>query len=213
MNDQPTISVDANGVASAAPDVARVRLSTFAEDPAPGDALTSCSLLTARVLEALRDAGVGDSDLQTTSIDLIHYRNKETEAPTYRATSSLTATVRPPADAGRLVAAAVDAAGTGVQINGVGFDIDDPSPLRSAARRDAVAQAVSAARELADAAGLVLGRLVELVEGGARRPPGASGALVMSARAASGAPPVEAGGLAVTVCVTAVFEVEPPAIA
>ena len=79
MDDQPTITVEANGTASAAPDVARVRLSTFAEDPAPGDALTSCSLLTARVLGALREAGVSDSDLQTTSIDLNQHRIRETE--------------------------------------------------------------------------------------------------------------------------------------
>jgi uncharacterized protein len=208
MDDQPTITVDANGTASAAPDVARVRLSTFAEDPSPGDALTSCSLLTARVLGALREAGVHDSDLQTTSIDLNHHRMREEDAATYRATSGLTATIRPPGDAGRVVAAAVDAAGTGVQINGVGFDIDDPSPLRSAARRDAVAQAVGAARELAEASGLVLGRLVELVEGAGRRPP----RWVAAARpmSAGGAPPVEPGELSVTVGVTAVFEVAPP---
>ncbi len=210
MTDQPTITVDATGTASAPPDVARVRLFTFAEDPAAGDALTSCSLLTDRVLTAIRDAGVAASDTQTTSIDLNfqHRRDADETVQSYRASSSFVVTVRPPEDAGRIVAAAVGAAGSGVGINGVSFDIDDRTALTSRARRDAVAGAVRAAAELADAAEVVLGPLVGLVEGGGWRPFQPRGAVRMAAVAAS-APPVEIGELGVSVSVSAVFEVVP----
>ena len=179
MAKKATVTVQATGTASAPPDNARIRLFVFAEDPAPGDALTSCSLLAERVLAALRDSGVEPSDLETTSIDLNeqHRRDGEATLQTYRASSSLVATVRPPKDAGRIIAAAVDAAGTGVGINNVSFDIDDRAPLLSAARRDAVAEVMGAAYELAEAAGLVLGPLVDLAEGGGPRPFGETGPL------------------------------------
>lgn len=214
MSNPATITVEATGIASAPPDIARVSLFTFAEDPAPGDALTSCSLLTERVLGALRDAGVAPSDLETTSIDLNvrHHREPEEAVPLYRSSSGLVATVRPPGDAGRIISVAVEAAGTGVGINDVAFDIDDRSPLTSLARRDAVANALTAARELADAAGVTLGRLVELGEGRGLRPPYLPSGLPMRAAAAGGTlgggpPPVELGELSVTVTVSAVFEV------
>ncbi|MGO9581654.1 MAG: SIMPL domain-containing protein [Acidimicrobiales bacterium] len=212
MSDKPIISVEATGTASAAPDVARVRLFTFAEDPTPADALTSCSLLTERVLAALREAGVASSDLVTISIDLNqqHRRDGDRAAEEYRASSNLEATVRRPEDLGRVIAAAVDAAGTGVGISNVRFDVDDRAPLVSLARRDAVAGALRAAHELAEAAGLVLGPLVELVEGGGgRRPPPGGPVLMAAARQALAPPPVELGELSVAVTVSAVFEVSP----
>ncbi|MGA2529370.1 MAG: SIMPL domain-containing protein [Acidimicrobiales bacterium] len=217
MVKKATITVQATGSASAPPDNARIRLFVFAEDPAPGDALTSCSLLAERVLAGLRDDGVAPSDLETISIDLNeqHRRDGEASVSTYRASSSLLATVRPPKDAGRIIAAAVDAAGTGVGINNVSFDIDDRAPLLSAARRDAVVQAFSAAHELAETAGLVLGPLVDLAEGNWPRQFG--GDHFKRARPLSGAqivqsaPPLELGELSVAVTVTAVFEVVSPA--
>ena len=212
MGDQPTIRVEAIGTASAPPDIARVSLFTFAEDPAPGDALTSCSLLAERVLAALREAGVAPSDLETTSIELAQqYRRPNEEAvKDYRASSNLAVTVRPPSEVGRIIAAAVEAAGTGVGIHNVGFDVDDRAPLTSLARRDAVAKALTAAGELADAAGVELGRLVELVEGQGGRPPGGRSIRMAAAARPLGLPmqpPVELGELSVSVCVWAVFEV------
>jgi hypothetical protein len=215
MSDKPTIRVEATGTASGPPDIARIRLFTFAEDPAPGDALTSCSLLTDRVLAALRDAGIASCDLETTSIELNqqHRREPEANVQSYRASSSLVATVRPPADAGRIIAAAADAAGTGVGINDVSFDIDDRAPLTSLARRDAVARAVSAAHELADAAGLALGSLLELVEGVGTQPHFRRSRLMSGAALAPRPvpPPVELGELSMAVTVSAVFEVGPGA--
>jgi hypothetical protein len=215
MSNPATITVEATATAAAPPDIARIRLFTFAEDPAPGDALTSCGLLTERVLAALRAAGVAPADLETTSIDLNEHQRRDGESTVhgYRASASLSARVRPPQEAGRIVAAAVDAAGTGVGINNVSFDIDDRAPLVSLARREAVGLAVGAAKELAEAANLVLGALVELVEGQRERPRFGLGHFKAAARMAQtvAAPPVELGELSVAVTVSAVFEVAPAA--
>ena len=218
MGKKATITVQATGVASAPPDNARIRLFVFADDPEPGDALTSCSLLAERVLSGLRACGVAASDLETTSIDLNeqHRRDGDEHVNTYRASSSLVATVRPPKEAGRIIAAAVDAAGTGVGVNNVSFDIDDRAPLLSAACRDAVAEAFGAANELAEAAGLVLGPLVDLAEPGASQLFGGDHFKLSRRRSAAQivqtAPPVELGELSVAVTVSAVFEVATPVI-
>jgi uncharacterized protein YggE len=214
MSNPSTITVEATGTAMAPPDVARIRLSTFAEDPAPGEALTMCSLLSERVLAALREAGVLPDDLESTSIELNEHYRHDTEPPVrlYRASAGLSATVRPPKQAGRVMAAAVDAAGTGVAINNVSFDIDDRAPLFSLARRQAVELAIGAAAELAEAAGMVLGALVELVEADRGRPRPERGQFKAARRAqAAGAPPVELGELSVAVSVAVSFEVAPVA--
>jgi uncharacterized protein YggE len=79
------------------------------------------------------------------------------------------------------------------------------------ARRDAVAEAMTAARELAEAAGVALGPLVELSEGRPLNPFGPPGRPFRAAarRSSGGPPPVEIGELSVTVTVSAVFEVTP----
>lgn len=211
MTERATIAVAATGTAAAPPDNAKVHLLTFADDPAPSDALTSCSLLTERVLSALREAGLLPADLETTSISLNqrHVGGNE-ELVTYRASSSLVVTVRPPEAAGRVIASAVDAAGTGIAVNNVKFDLDDRATLRSLAREDAVRRSMGAARELAEAAGVTLGALVELAEDvGARPNPGELHFKRAARMVQLSSPPVELGDLSVAVTVTAVFEVAP----
>ncbi len=108
MGNEQTITVEATGTASAPPDIARLRLFTFAEDPEPGDALTTCSLLAERVLAALKAAGIASSDLETTSIELNQHqhqrRDGEETVSSYRASTGLDAMVRPPEEVGRMVA-------------------------------------------------------------------------------------------------------------
>lgn len=72
-------------------------------------------------------------------------------------------TVRPPEGLGRVIATALDVAGTGIAVHNVSFDIDDRTSLTSLARRDAVTRDLNASRELAEAAGLVLGPLLARV--------------------------------------------------
>ena len=119
-------------------------------------------------------------------------------------------TVRPPEGLGRVIATALDVAGTGIAVHNVSFDIDDRGPVTSLARHDAVDRAMNAARELADSAGLVLGPLVKLVEGGGLQLRFGPGPLMMRrGRIAQtlSAPPLELGELSVAVTVAVVFEV------
>lgn len=216
MSEPPTIRVEATGTASARPDLVRVTLFTFAEDFEPAVALTAASRLCEVVLSALRGAGVADTDLVTTAIDLgEQHRPREGESGrAYRASTTIVVTVREPEAVGRTVAAAVGAAGTGVGVANVAFDVDDRAPLVSLARRRAVADALAAAGELADAAGLRLGRVLQLAEGGSGvRPLYGRPVRMALARTASGGPtppPVELGELSVSVGVTAEFEVVAP---
>ena len=112
--------------------------------------------------------------------------------------------------AGELLARVSDAVGEGFRVDGVWPDLADPSPARRSARTDAVNAAREQAEELAVAAGVRLGRLRSLVEGGAGGRSAYSAAGPQMALAAMAeAPDVEGGELAVRVVVTATYEIVP----
>ena len=57
-------------------------------------------------------------------------------------------------------------------MNGIFFAVADPAPLETEARRTAVANARAKAEVLADAAGVALGPVMSIHEGGAAPTPG-----------------------------------------
>ena len=102
-------------------------------------------------LRALRDLGLDDADLKTTSVEMRPYRqrdrNGEVTGSGWVVSNQVKVTVRDIARTGDVIDAAV-AAGAN-DLNGVNFRASDSTAARSEARAAAVVAADPAANELA----------------------------------------------------------------
>ncbi len=127
----------------------------------------------------------------------------------YRVSNMLHITVRQIDTVGDVLSRAVEAGAN--QAWGVSFDIDDPEPLASKSRAEAIEDARKQAGELAKLAGVKLGRVVSVMdeEGGGVVAPAAASRRFDKAELSR--VPVEGGQLAVQRRVRIVFAIEPPA--
>lgn len=197
------ITVNATGVASAAPDMAVVRLGVSREARAASEAMAAASAAAAQVLERIADAGIAQRDVQTASIGLNPVWDHSNTAPPrirgYVASNDLTVRVRDLAKLGGLLDSVVaDGANT---MNGLTFGVADAAPLEQAARADAVRQARAIAETLANAAGVTLGPVLSIQEGGGVSDP----APLMRGAMMEADVPIAAGELDFRISVTMVF--------
>ena len=205
----PRIVVVGEGEAAVAPDLALLTLGVMREAATAGEALDAANKAMAAVIADMKAAGVADRDLQTAGLQVMPrytFTNRpdgsqEAQLVGYQVTNTLSVRVREIAKAGELLDRAVK---LGVNQNtSIAFANDDTSAVLTEARQRAVADAMARARTLSEAAGVSLGRVLEIVE-----QTGATPLPLMEkafARAAD-AVPVEAGENAYRVQVTVTFE-------
>lgn len=205
--DATTVSVGGEGSASAAPDMATLAVAVEATQPTAKRALAAQSAAAEAVLDAVRKQGVADRDVQTESLSLNalyqHNDRAGSKLTGYQAGQSFSIRIRDLGGTGAVVEAVTRAAGDAVRLNGVAFDVADPSALRARAREAAHADARSKAEQYARLSGHRLGRLVSLTEtgGGTHRPVDVPGAAFQE-----GKTPVAPGEIRNEVAVTAVYE-------
>jgi len=162
------LDVSATGRVARVPDLATVRSGVTTQGATAAAALAENGQRMARVLAALRRAGVGDRDLSTASVQLQpQYRYAENQPPAitgYQAVNSVSVRFRDVAKAGPVLDALV-AAGAN-QIDGPNLSLDKPEAALDEARADAVRQARARAELYARAAGLRVERIVSVAEAG-----------------------------------------------
>lgn len=205
-----TISVPGRGVVAVDPDVALLRLGVVVVRPTATAARSTAAATMQAVLGALADGGVERRDLRTTLVGLDAVRDYSSESgPTitgYQLTNAVEATIRAIATIGELIDAALAAGAT--SMDGLSFRVSDPSEALSEARRRAVADARRRAATLAAEAGVEIGVVIAIVEGGAVEPgpPGPMAELRMKA-VADASTPVEAGTSEIEVSVSVTFAI------
>ena len=96
------------------------------------------------------------------------------------------------------------------QIQGVNFSFDDPDNLKQEARKQAIDKAKQKAQELADQAGLKLGRIVNINDDSVNYPTPVPMAFGMggASDAKSVAPDIQTGSQDVTASITVIFEIK-----
>ena len=179
-----TLDVSAEGRVSRVPDVATIRAGSVAQAPTAAAALADQATRMARVLAALKKAGIAPRDIATGQVGLSpQYRYTDGQPPVvtgYQATNSAAVRFRDVGKAGAILDALV-AAGAN-QIDGPELSVDRPETALDEARTQAIATARARAELYARAAGLHVRRIVSIGEGapetGGPRPP------VLYARAA-----------------------------
>ena len=206
-----TITVPGRGTVRIDPDVATIRLGVVVVRPTAADARTAAASTMGSVIGALTGGGVERRDLRTTLVGLDAVRDYSSESGPrvtgYQLTNAVEATIRAIEAVGPLIDAALAAGAT--SMDGLSFQLADPTAALEQARRRAVTDARARATTLAAEAGVTLGSVIEIVEGGAL-PPGAPrpmAELRMKA-AADVATPVEAGTGELEIGVTVSFAIE-----
>ncbi|MFI8521013.1 SIMPL domain-containing protein [Streptomyces sp. NPDC085481] len=173
-----TISVSGSGRASAAPDLAVVSVGVEATRKTAKEAMAAQSTAAKALLAGLHGQGIADRDIRTESLSLspVYTQNKagESKVTGYQAGQSFSVKVRDIDRTGQVVGAVNDATGDAGRVNGVTFDVSDPTALRAKAREAAHHDAYDKAAQHARLSGRRLGRLISLTEGESARPgPGA----------------------------------------
>lgn len=169
----PRITVTGEGTVSAAPDMATVQLGVTEEADSAAVAMERTSAAMGAILETLADSGVEPRDIQTTNINLSPrygrpVDNRQPEVTGYIASNMVMVRVRDLAALGPVLDALVQEGANA--INGISFAVSDSAALESEARARAVADARAKAEEFAAAAGVTLGPVLSIDEGGASRP-------------------------------------------
>jgi len=157
------------GSANMTPDRASFSFGTVSQAATANAALTASSQSVARVVAALKKAGVAQADIQTSDVSLSPRMNdNNNEIVGYTASNTVTATIKKLGDAGDVVDAAV-AAGAN-QVYGPNLLASDQNASYRTALKAAVAEARTKAETLAAASSSTLGKITAIVEGGGSTP-------------------------------------------
>ena len=160
------LDVVAQGTVKRVPDVAIISAGVITTARDAKSAMASNATAMARVLGALRSAGVAERDIATAQIGLSpQYRYVENQPPVvtgYQANNSVTVRFRDIAKSGAILDALVSAGAN--QINGPTLTIDKPEAAQDEARADAIKTARARAELYARAAGLTVKRIVAISE-------------------------------------------------
>jgi len=207
------IWVTGQGEAMAIPDIAELRLGVEARADTVAEAQTQASEAMDKVMQALKDNGVAEKDIQTRRFSIypitrwIREKDEE-EIIGYRVTNTVLAKIRAVDKAGIIIDAVAEAGGDLTRIQGISFSVDDPTPYYEEARAKAVEDAKNKAAQLAELAGVTLGKPTYISEGAIYRPE-IPRAFVEEAGGMAPAPetPISPGELEITVNVQIVYAI------
>jgi len=167
---QVGIWVTGQGKVTAVPDIAILRLGIEAEEASVAEAQTQASEAMEGVMTALTENGVAEQDIQTQYFSIRRItkwdRVKEEEVVTgYRVTNMVTAKIRDIDKAGSIIDAVAKAGGDLTRIDNISFSVDDPSEYYEEARQKAMVDAKAKGEQLAELAGVTLGKPTYICEG------------------------------------------------
>ncbi len=205
------VTVSGAGEIKARPDMAAITSGVTSEAPTAQAALAKNNAAMTSVINALKNAGVSEDDIQTSNFSVSPqyppYQPGQTTSPRisgYQVSNQVTARVKNLAKLGAILDALVQAGSN--QISGISFDIDEPKKFLDEARKKAVADAHSKAELYATAAGVSLGRVVQIAESAAVVPQQVR--FRMAEAAADTSVPIAAGQNTVAANITITYEIQ-----
>ena len=204
------LDVTATGEVTRVPDVAIITAGVVSRSATATGALQDASARMAKVLAALKRAGVADRDIQTSNVSLNpEYRYPQNESPQltgYTATNQLTIRFRDIAASGKILDALVSQGAN--QINGPSLTIDKPEAALDEARANAVAIGRARAEAYARSLGLRVVRIVAVSESGGYAVPPPMPPMVAMARMEAQSTKIEPGEQKLQVSLAMTFELQ-----
>ncbi len=210
---QTGIWVAGKGEVMVVPDIAELRLGVEAKADTVSEAQSQATKAMDKTMKALKDNGVAEKDIQTQRFSIypvtkwIKEKDKE-ETIGYRVTNMVVAKIRNVDKAGVIIDAVAKAGGDFTRIQGISFSLDDPTPYYEEARSKAIKDAENKATQLADLAGVKLGKPTYISEGAVYQPLRIEEfANVGKAPVPAPAPSISPGELKITLSVQVAYEI------
>jgi uncharacterized protein YggE len=199
------VTVTGEATIAVAPDTAMMRIGVSSQDKTAREASEANARQMTAVLNAIKNAGVGDRDIQTSRLSLQpqYDPNKGGTARLtgFQASNQVTVRIRDidklPNVLDRAIAAGAN------EMSGIEFVVSEQSKLLDQARDDAIADARRKAELYAKAAGAKLGHVVSITEEGSAPPPRPMQAM------RAGAVPIAPGEQTLRAMVTVSYELAP----
>lgn len=211
------LSISAEGRSTRTPDMATFSAGVTSQGDTAGAALAANSADMTRVIAALKRAGIAERDIQTSNLSLNPIYAPQRNLPDgtvvpaeakiigYQVNNSVSVRQRKLGDYGKVIDTLVSAGAN--QVNGPGFEMENPDPATDEARLAAIAKARARAELYAKATGLKVGRILSLSESGGWSPPQPMYRMAKNDEMAS--TPVQAGEVSLNVSVSVQFELVP----
>ena len=202
------ISVAGEGEATAPPDMASIRTGVVSQATTAKEALNQNNAAMQTVLALLKEHKIADKDVQTSSFNVHPVYEQDPQGRTepnvvaYRVMNEVQVKVRNLSSLGDVLDTLVQAGSN--QISGVSFDVDDPSGILDEARSRAIRNAKSRAEVYAQAAGVTVGRVLQIFEQPVDPPRPMQ--MAMEFRGAASSVPVATGEQEFQVTVNVVYE-------
>ena len=212
---EAVISVTGDGESAVAPDMAILNLAVVKQAKTAREALDENNKAMNDVLTALKGGGIAERDLQTSGFSIQPQYNypqstdgqqQQPQLIGYQTINSVTVRLRDLAKLGSVIDQSVT---LGINQGGdIQFTNDKPEAAIEEARKNAVANAVKKAKTLSEAAGVKLGRIIEINENVPRAMPQPVYRATMMKEGADSAVPVQSGENNYNVSVTVTFAIE-----
>ena len=207
-----TITIGGTGTAYVAPDTAEITVGVVTEEADAARTHAENAAQTARVHNAVRTLGVADRDIQTVHYDFSQRYDmrdgSRSEVIGYTAQNSVVITVRDLNNVGKIIDAAL--ANGANRIDSLNFTASDTSAAKNEALTDAVRGAKEKAQAVASALGVRLVRIANVyADTQADMPRNENYMPMMMAKGASAAAtPIAPGELSVAATVNVTYVVE-----
>jgi len=208
-----SLSVSGTGQVTLTPDIGYMTIGVQTEGSDASEAVAENNTKTQKVIQALVKAGVESKDIKTTNFSIYPQqkyddRGNPTGEITYIVNNSVYVTMRDLNIVGDLLNVVIESGANTIQ--GIQFDVEDKTVAFAEAQEKAVANAQAQAENLAEAAGVTLGRVITINTFGGPIPipkyDGMGGGGLAVAEAAS--VPISPGEMMVSVEVSIIYEIE-----
>ena len=209
-SDGTLVSVSADASSKRVPDVATISTGVVTRGADTNTAMRQNAEQMAKVMAALKAAGIPERDIQTSGINLnpqyVYQQNETPRITGYEARNTVSVKVRDLTKLGKIMDTLV-AQGAN-ELNGPSFEVDKPDEAYDEARRAALEKAQARAEMYAKTLGLRVRRIVSIDEGsGGFRPPVMYGGMrAMAADAKMESTQVSPGESNLSVTLNIVFE-------
>lgn len=215
-NPDNTISISSEGKVTTEPDMAVVNLGVFSTGSNAANLQDENSKKVNKVVEYIKQQDVKAEDITTTQFSIYpqyDYTSGKNTLSGYQATQTVTVKIKGKENLGQRVGKILDGAtdNGANEITGVYFTLENPDDLRQEARKKAIANAKTKAQDLANEAGIKLGKVVSISESGGGYPvPMYYDKAVLEGGLGGGGstPDIQTGSQDITESVTVTFEIK-----